>query len=148
MQISKTESLKKAFAFVILAALPAISFAAKPSRATQSGLKKASISLGGSKSFSLTKDKQGQVVLIPVPGSSNKAQTISFHLADWGSQRVLIIRNGYSSVLHFKARVCITNPTRCADTSIMPVAPGRSNYESWSDPIKFVIVSGFSLGHR
>ena len=61
------------------------------------------------------------------------------------SYRLLKITNYTKYILRMDVRVCIDQGTRCAGASVLPLGPGLSNYESWSEPIDVVLLSNFQL---
>lgn len=58
---------------------------------------------------------------------------------------VLVTHNGLKRTLLFDARMTIPKEKASFDTSITPVEPGQSSYESWPNPIIQLILTNFRL---
>ena len=101
--------------------------------------------LGSSVIVSLDPDADGQVRASVVSPVETAESTVTFALADQSSYRLLKITNQTKYILRMDVRVCIDQGTRCAESNVLPLGPGLSNYESWSEPIDLVLVSNLRL---
>lgn len=54
---------------------------------------------------------------------------------DGSAMMLLVIRNGTRKTIYIDALMTVPNKKAIARTSILPIAPGLSSYESWPHPI-------------
>ncbi len=57
----------------------------------------------------------------------------------------LEVTNPFAKILEYKANIFLTQYNKWKNTSIIPIPPGMSAYESWPDIITAIVLHGFKL---
>lgn len=105
----------------------------------------------GEKLFAEAEIKDGAIVKITaVKENTNpeKTLTISFTQVAEGKvhqQMMLKISNPFDKTLTYAASIFILNHSKWVKTSVIPVAPGLSSFESWPDVIISIGIGNWAL---
>ena len=105
----------------------------------------------GEKLFAEAEIKDGAIVKITaVKENTNpeKTLTISFTQVAEGKihqQMMLKISNPFDKTLTYAASIYLLNHNKWVKTSVIPVAPGLSSYESWPDVILSIGIGNWAF---
>jgi len=64
---------------------------------------------------------------------------------DGTAMMMLVIKNNTTETLHFDALMRVPDEKGCAETSILPVPPGLSDFESWPEPIVQLVLRNIRI---
>ena len=105
----------------------------------------------GEKLFAEAEIKDGAIVkMTAVKENTNpeKTLTISFTQVAEGKvhqQMMLKISNPFDKTLTYAASIFLLNHSKWVKTSVIPVAPGLSSFESWPDVILSIGIGNWAL---
>lgn len=66
--------------------------------------------------------------------------------SDGGTMMLLVIQNRTTSSIKMKALMTVPGEQKTFETSILPVQPGLTNYESWPHPIVKLLLHDIQVG--
>ena len=96
--------------------------------------------------FEARLDADSNLILTKVDTVSNKEKTISIELKYANSLGgSLVINNPFPKTLHYKAELYSYMKRDYNQTSVTPVFPNVSSYETWPYKIDKIRLSGFTL---